>query len=325
MTIDFYKLYADRYNDTKPIRGRAEDVRPIGRRNRDWELLVIEDRADGIWYGALLYRTKVVMYGPNGELELNVDSWPTPKTADFMTKHSPFRAHKTQNNIWVSVRGAGNVPILRNTIVKFKLIDGAWQPAEPVKLKQKVVDRKASSAVRTTVKGFVDYATTMLKLSDGWVRADTVAQWRTLNEQDGNGWGVWKSYKFDFGFDPEIISILEGVRASRWMKTQPDKYAVHMEKCRAVLKMLSVEDISVWDRAMHCILRKTKEKQYNMVSLIKYMSGQDNQWERTLELREYQYATDAIRKFVDKLIRELDEVHKVREVEGGCIRDNLVI
>jgi hypothetical protein len=55
------------------------------------------------------------------------------------------------------------------------------------------------------------------------------------------------------------------------------------------------------------------------------MSGQDNQWERTLELREYQYATDSIRKFIDKLIRELDEVHKVREVEGGCIRDNLVI
>jgi hypothetical protein len=113
------------------------------------------------------------------------------------------------------------------------------------------------------------------------------------------------------------------------MKTQPDKYAVHMEKCRAVLKMLSVEDISVWDRAMHCILRKTKEQQYNIVSLTKYMGGQDNQstWcrERTLELREYQYATDAIRKFVDKLIRELEEVHKVREVEGGCIRDNLVI
>jgi hypothetical protein len=325
MTVDLYKWYADRYNDTKPIRGRAEDVRPIGRRNRDWELLVIEDRADGIWYGALLYRTKVVMCGPNGELELNVDSWPTPKTADFMTKYSPFRASKTQNNIWVSVQGAGNVPILRNTIVKFKLIDGVWQPAEPVKLKQKVVDRKASNAVRATVKGFVDYATTMLKLSDGWVRADTVAQWRTLNEQDGNEWGVWKSYKFDFGFDPEIISILEGVRASRWMKTQPDKYAVHMEKCRAVLKMLSVEDISVWDRAMHCILRKTKEQQCNMVSLIKYMSGQDNQWERTLELCEYQYATDAIRKFVDKLIRELEEVHKVREVEGGCIRDNLVI
>ena len=179
--------------------------------------------------------------------------------------------------------------------------------------------------MRATVKGFVDYATTMLKLSDGWVRADTVAQWRTLHEQDGNGWGIWKSYKYDFGFDPEIISILEGVRASRWMKTQPDKYAVHMEKCRAVLKMLSVEDISVWDRAMHCILRKTKEQQCNMVSLIKYMGDGKNQLERTLELREFQYATDAIRKFVDKLIRELDEVHKVREVEGGCIRDNLVI
>jgi hypothetical protein len=109
------------------------------------------------------------------------------------------------------------------------------------------------------------------------------------------------------------------------MKTQPDKYAVHMEKCRAVLKMLSVEDISVWDRAMHCILRKTNMVSGETVQLIKYMGDEKNQLKRTLELREYQYATDAIRKFVDKLIRELEEVHKVREVEGGCIRDNLVI
>ena len=42
MTIDLYAWYKHRYEDTKPIRGRAEDVRPIGKRSRDWELVVTE-------------------------------------------------------------------------------------------------------------------------------------------------------------------------------------------------------------------------------------------------------------------------------------------
>jgi hypothetical protein len=316
-----YEWYKDKYERTKPIRGRADDVRPIGKRARDWELVVKEDRADGTWYGAYLYRTKVVMFGPNGDLELNVDAWPTPKTADFMNQHSPFRARKTHNNIWVNVHGVGEVPILTNKITKFKFFDGAWRPAEPVVLKQKVVDRKASNEVRAKVKGFIDYATTMLKLSDGWVRADTIAEYRRL--EVGQGDYKWQEYKYNFLFDPITTSILQGHRASRWTRTQQDKHKEHVARCRAVIEMLSVEDTNTWDRAMYCILEKTNNINRELVSSINYEISPGTQ--RTLTLYDYQYRTNAIKDFMGKLIRELDDVHKVREVEGGCARTNVVI
>ena len=318
---DPYGYYKDRYNDTKPIRGRAEDVRPIGKRSRDWELLVKEERADGTWYGAYLYRTKVVMYGPNGDLELNVDTWATPKTADFMQSHSPFRVRKAHNNIWVSVRGVGEVPIPTNKVTKFKYIDGAWQPTEPVVLKQKVVDRKASNAVRAKVKGFIDYATTMLKLSDGWVRAESISEYR--RHEIGQGDYKWQEYKYNFLFDAATTSILQGVRASRWVKTQPEKHKEHIARCRAVLEMLSVEDTYTWDRAMYCILEKTNNINRELVHSINYEICVGSH--RTLALYDYQYRTNAIKDFMSKLIRELDDVHKVREVEGGCARTNVVI
>lgn len=316
-----YGYYKDRYETIKPIRGRAEDVRPIGKRNRDWELVVKEERDDGTWYGAYLYRTKVVMYGPNGDLELNVDTWATPKTADFIQSHSPFRARKIHNNIWVNVRGVGEVPVLTNKITKFKLVDGAWQPTEPVKLKQKVVDRKASNAVRAKVKGFIDYATTMLKLSDGWLRADTIAEY--CRREIGQGDWRWQEYKYNFLFDPITTSILQGHRASRWTRTQQDKHKEHMARCRAVLEMLSVEDTNTWDRAMYCILEKTNNINRELVHSINYEICPGTQ--RTLTLYDYQYRTNAIKDFMGKLIRELDDVHKVREVEGGCARTNVVI
>lgn len=35
-----YKFYEEKYNKTKPIRGRSTDVRPIGERRRDWETII---------------------------------------------------------------------------------------------------------------------------------------------------------------------------------------------------------------------------------------------------------------------------------------------
>ena len=98
--INDYAIALKRWEDTKPIRGRAEDVRPIGKRRRDWELLVKDTRADGVWYGARLYRTNVVMYSPDGRIEFRTGGWASVSTAEFMSAHSPFRATKTRGQVW---------------------------------------------------------------------------------------------------------------------------------------------------------------------------------------------------------------------------------
>ena len=326
MTVkpDFcYEWFQHKYENTKPIRGRASDVRPIGKRARDWELLVKEDRADGAWYGALLYRTNVVMYGPNGQLELKVDSYATPKTADFMQQHSPFRVRKVKNNIWVNARGVGDVPILKHKTVKFQVgADGNWHPVEPVRMTQKIVDRKKSGEIRKRVKGFIDYATTMMKLSDGWVRHDTVDKWFKLDEsKDG-----YRHYRFDFGFEEPLKGIIQGSLAGRWLKENTVHHQAYLDSCEQVIQLMETEDHDTWDRLMYAILEN--KDQYLEKSLVRQFNhspfANDQGYFYTVYIYDYQYHVGSISRYVSRLIREFD-VYTTREVEGGCVRGNLVI
>ena len=72
-----YNHYKSLYENIKPIRGRAVDVRPIGKRSRDWETI----RMDGDVVECVLYRTPVVRYYPDGRIGLQSDGWATTATA----------------------------------------------------------------------------------------------------------------------------------------------------------------------------------------------------------------------------------------------------
>ena len=325
MTYLTYEFFRNRYEDTKPIRGRAEDVRPLGKRRRDWELLVKDTRADGVWYGARLYRTNVVMYSPDGRIEFRTDGHNTVSTADFMSAHSPFRATKTRGQVWV-LRGDQKVPILHDKVVTFKQEGGDWKLITEIKLTQKVVDRSKSKVVRERIKGFEKYATTMLKLADGWVRASTTEQWRSLVEQGGSGEYAWKQYKYDFGFEENIKGILHGHTLSKWQKQHAhNTYETYLRDLEAVLEMLSVEDIDTWDRAMYCILEKLYPLQTNEVNVIEFCPYPGNvTYTARLVLNDEKYSVSVIKNFIGKLIKQMD-VYTTREVDTSCIRDNLVI
>jgi len=43
-----YHYFKGRYESTNPIRGRKEDIRPVGSRRRTWERLVHIDDAYGV-------------------------------------------------------------------------------------------------------------------------------------------------------------------------------------------------------------------------------------------------------------------------------------
>ena len=324
MTYLTYEFFRNRYEDTKPIRGRAEDVRPLGKRRRDWELLVKDTRADGVWYGARLYRTNVVMYSPDGRIEFRTDGHNTVSTADFMSAHSPFRATKTRGQVWV-LRGDQKVPILHDKVVTFKQEGDDWKLITEIKLTQKVVDRSKSKVVRERIKGFEKYATTMLKLADGWVRASTTEQWRSLVEQGGSGGYAWKHYRYNFGFEQDIENILKGYKLGKWHKKYDlQQYQEYLKNLEVVLEMLSVEDIDTWDRAMYCILEKVDAVRKVEVSSIEYKPYSDETYTSRLVLWDEQYSVSAIKNFISKLIKQMD-VYTTREVDTSCIRDNLVI
>ena len=323
MTYLTYEFFRNRYEETKPIRGRAEDVRPIGKRRRDWELLVKDTRADGVWYGARLYRTNVVMYSPDGRIEFRTGGWASVSTAEFMSAHSPFRATKTRGQVWV-LRGDQKVPILHDKVVTFKQEGDDWKLITEIKLTQKVVDRSKSKAVRERIKGFEKYATTMLKLADGWVRASTSAQWRSLVEDDRGNY-KWRQYKCDFGFDKGIESILKGDKLSKWQRERGGTACeAYLRDLGSLLEILSVEDIDTWDRAMYCILEYTYPIERVEVSALDFQPYPNDSYTVKLTLDDRQYSVSAIKNFISKLIKQMD-VYTTREVDTSCIRDNLVI
>jgi hypothetical protein len=324
MTYLTYEFFRNRYENTKPIRGRAEDVRPLGKRRRDWELLVKDTRADGVWYGARLYRTNVVMYSPDGRIEFRTGGYASVSTAEFISAHSPFRATKTRGQVWV-LRGDQKVPILHDKVVTFKQEGDDWKLITEIKLTQKVVDRSKSKAVRERIKGFEKYATTMLKLADGWVRASTTEQWRYTAGNDASMNYQWKSYKYNFGFEQNVLLILQGHKLSKWQRQHAHyAYEAYLRDLDAVLEMLSVEDVDTWDRAMYCILEKVDAVRKVEVSSVEYQPYPNDSYKARLILWDEQYSVSAIKNFISKLIKQMD-VYTTREVDTSCIRDNLVI
>ena len=321
MTHYQYERYKSMWEETKPIRGRADDVRPIGERRRDWELVVrgVESAdKDGevvYWYGAQLYQTVVVKYLSNGEVVLNIDHWNTMSTSDFMQKHGPFRTVRKNSMIWIRVPhnggGVKHIPIPENTEVRLKWERGTddgpsnWHLLTELKVKQRIIDRAKSKEIRDKIRKFTKYAETMLKLSDGWIRAETLAPYRTEQE---NSWG-YVSEQFDFRFDANIQQSLKG-------------YITKFD-APVIIDLLSVENYDVWDRAMYCILHD-REDGYRVVREKEIPTKHGI---CRIQERDLKYSPQKIHGFITKLVREFD-VYAEREVETenmACIPSNVVV
>lgn len=175
-----YKHYQAKYNNTVPIRGRAEDVRPIGERRRTGECITMKKYPCGqVSYCATLYNTDVVEYHNNGQITLRTNGWQTPSTAEFMHEHSPFTVWKQDNKLWARVatpEGVKAYPIGES--LTFEMVDGAigaqfYEPINKVLINKRVVDRAKAKAAREPLQPFLTWCKSFLAMSDGWVMHET--------------------------------------------------------------------------------------------------------------------------------------------------------
>lgn len=167
-----YEAYKSKYEKTKPIRGRSPEVRPIGERRRTWEEVV----RVGDNYAARLYDTDVVEYLPSGDVIVRTNGWHTPSTAEFIHEHSPFSCWKQGNKLWIRARnkdGDGKVYPIGNELHMKHIGGSVYEPATPVVIQKKVVDRVKAKEVRATLQPFLQWSKTFLTLSDGWVMHET--------------------------------------------------------------------------------------------------------------------------------------------------------
>jgi hypothetical protein len=218
-----YEFFKEKWEKTKPIRGRSVDVRPIDnyRRYRDWETIEKRQVNGQDVYACHLYQTDVVMYYPDGSIGLRIDSWATPTTADFMSCHTPFYICKRYNKIWVYPKGHSvdeAYPIPETEELRLvKGADGSYKPDRPIKIEKVVVDRTKAKEARDKIKPFIEWAKSFNRLTDGWIMQDTREQFAKYEQTTTNG---WSTLKVDYGL-PELVvtyrwtGSVEGVDAKQ--------------------------------------------------------------------------------------------------------------
>jgi hypothetical protein len=222
------------YNDTKPIRGRAVEIRPLGKRTQV-DMASISRRTDleGKYvYAARCYHTDVVRFYPDGVVGIYHGGHPTVTTAQFIETHAPqgvyaFIQHK---QMWLSInrdssRDEGEFICMPQGYesdrmdgeLKIQYLNDKWMVLNPPIVYRSMVNIPKMKEARAQVGGFIAYATTMLKLTDGWILGETKQAMRD-------------EYRGTFATDDLIHAMsLEGKDKGYWEKAM---YEV-LDRCNA--------------------------------------------------------------------------------------------
>lgn len=179
-----YSQIKTQYENTKPIRGRSDDVRPAGKRRRDWERVVKTEQG----YAYQLHGTNCVEFTETGKLIIRSGGWTTVGTGKFINDHASLVSGKRYNAIWLGVTrsealltshdykddgGMIWVPIPAKGEITFTWDETRQKYVlDPVKIRVRTVNRKRANESRKRVKPLLDYCKAMLKLSDGEVRRE---------------------------------------------------------------------------------------------------------------------------------------------------------
>ena len=277
-----YKFYEDKYNNTKPIRGRSVDVRPIGQRRRDWETITSQDGHGGKSYIAKLYSTECVEYFPNGDIVIRAGDWATPTTAEFIHEHSPFRCFKRYKKLWIQNRD-DLLPISGELRLKYLGEDKGWEPAEEIVIKQQVVDRDLAKEARAPLMPFLNFCESFLKMSDGWVMHAT----RMEVGVKVNSYG---------GYNHDKVSALNHEKLYDYISTCDESEYLYL------LSYYLSDTYHVEDkRVAH--------------SEIQEVGVPPNTWTRRVEYLDCKYSQTLLRGRLFELAKRAREIHKIKEVK----------
>lgn len=305
-----YEFFKEKWEKTKPIRGRSVDVRPIDnyRRYRDWE--TIEKRfvrCDGgveqEVYACHLYQTDVVLYYPDGSIGLRIDSWATPTTADFMTCHSPFYICKRYNKIWVYPNGHSvdeAYPIPEEGELRLVVgADGSYKPDRPIKIEKVVVDRTKAKDAREKIKPFIEWAKSFNKLTDGWIMQDTREQFTKYEQKTEHN---WSTLKVNYG-------LPEGLVTYRWTGNVE---GIHAQKAYEYLQTCDDEG---WMR-VYLALTDDKDRAEDS-RLTKQIKIGDEKNNREMKLYDIKYRWETLQSQIYTMVHNAVDTTKKIEVDVG--------
>jgi len=227
------------WENVKPIRGRAQDERPLGNRRRPH----FQIRKEGETIVCKCYSTDLVMYHPDNTITLHVpEQWRTATTATFIMdvlgRHRAAAAIRDHDVVlWLKGRETQSLRV--GDVVKFKAEDNGDLTLLSNSRQHFVhtLDRKRMTELRKTVKPFRDYLRATLKLREGKFgeeEADVLRDFLRDNDIYPNalgpddGWNIKKRWSLDLpgdrwfnSYESEILVswIERAAKAVRMMQT----------------------------------------------------------------------------------------------------------
>ena len=162
---DYKEAYA-KWNNTKPVRGRSDDKRPLGER-RDVDTYSIRKN---VWTEAIelvLYQTPVIKFTADDEVVLNYGRWPSASTCQFITRVlAGVGAIRVRGDVVLHFGDVVQKLGENEELVLVRSGDGRWQPKQIKTLFDYRINRKEANNVRKDVKQFRDYLQGMVKLME---------------------------------------------------------------------------------------------------------------------------------------------------------------
>ncbi len=166
---NYTEAYA-KWNNTKPVRGRSDDIRPLGER-RYVDTYSIRKN---IWTEAIelvLYQTPVIKFTADDEVVLNYGRWPSASTCQFISRVlAGVGAGRVRGEVVLGFTTADGRVIQtlgeNEELVLVRGGDGRWQPKQIKTLFDYRINRKEANNVRRDVKQFRDYLQGMVKLME---------------------------------------------------------------------------------------------------------------------------------------------------------------
>jgi hypothetical protein len=172
--LDDYDMAKAHYEGVSHIRGRAHDVKPLGKvRRYTWYRITKNTYADQArnmeWntYACRLYNTDCVEFYPNGDITLRTNGWNSITTKAFIGYViDAMGSLVSESGKWYFVNRKGQSFLFKGELQLKRDDDGNLVAKEQVQEYKYRVNRKEMNKIRKKYKVFIDYGRTMLAMSN---------------------------------------------------------------------------------------------------------------------------------------------------------------
>lgn len=186
------------HDDTKPIRGRSPELKPLGNR-RDCDVYSIRKNGEAV--ELVLYKTPVVTFKPNGNVELRTAGWSTVSTRQFIRQVLGIPTHGEIRESIVTIGGHKHIlPSNEGECMVVRMGRNGWHLASAARVEfDWHMNRVAANNVRKRYSKFTTYLSGMMKLrkdvGDDEIRSDYAEYVSAFGEVEKNNYWNDSTYK----------------------------------------------------------------------------------------------------------------------------------